>query len=79
MSIECFVKAQKSQKMDTWHAPFDPDRTATTIAAVVGNVVLLLLTCTLLWTEGPSRGGGNGHLLNLLVLLHPGESLRAAT
>ena len=38
-----------------------------TIAAVVGNVVLLLLTVILLWTEGPSKGAGYVTLTVLML------------
>jgi hypothetical protein len=40
-----------------------------TIVAVICNVVLFLFTCFVLWTEGPSRGGGYIVLTVLLLLI----------
>jgi len=41
-----------------------------TLVAVIGNAVLFLFTCFVLWTEGPSKGGGYV-VLTLLLLLVP--------
>ncbi len=51
-------------------------RTAITIAAVLANVLLLLLTCVLLWAEGPSKGSG---YVTLTVLMVAVPVLSAAT
>ena len=40
-----------------------------TNVAVVCNVVLFLFTCFVLWTEGPSKGGGYIVLTVLLLLI----------
>jgi hypothetical protein len=40
-----------------------------TIAAVVANAMLFLLTCALLLTEGPSKGGGYVALTALMLIV----------
>ena len=39
------------------------------ITAVVGNVALFLFTVVVLWTEGPSKGGGYVALTTLMLVV----------